>query len=175
MTPNYDFAKDNARAQKDEQLIGRWFSVSGYTLKEQNNGKNIDQLKKWDLRFEDDYGSEITVELKTDYSCEKTGNVAFENARVPYGKQPVNFNAIPSGIEVTEADYIVYLVAIKGKPNTFSGYMGDKPTFLEMMDKKCLREVWGGDGNRTRNVLVRLGDFTSYPGIYFMGEVERPI
>ena len=87
------------------------------------------------------------VEVKTERDWwYRTGNICIEFES--YGK--------PSGIAVTEADYWVHILAIGDKD--YCRLIFDTSTVKKLAKKYIKNIKSGGDGNRSRFVLVPLAE-----------------
>jgi len=116
------------------------------------NKKNFTQtvglFKEYDLIITNNDDSQTTVEVKADFMAYKTGNLAIE----------WECNNKPSGISSTTADIWIYFVIDK------EGYHDcyKIPTNeLQEISRKC-RSVHGGDGGRSRLLLVPIRQVSKY-------------
>lgn len=92
--PNYDFKLDLPIAQKTEHEVSFLFDeYYGYKT------ISICNTKAYDLLISDGK-KQISIEVKEDFTCEKTGNVGVE----------FRCRGRDSGVRTTEADYYVYKV-----------------------------------------------------------------
>ena len=139
---HYDFRKDLPIARETEKQVAAFFESNfPLTFKEECN--NAD----YDLLFEHlETGNPISVEVKEDFMCEKTGNVGVEyHCR---GKH--------SGIAISKSDFYVYKVH---RPDKKVCMYAIKTVDLKQMIKDNLffRRVTGGDkGSNSKNYLFRL-------------------
>jgi hypothetical protein len=93
-------------------------------------------------------GNIVTIEVKEDFTCEKTGNVGME----------YSCRGKPSGISVSKAEYYIY------KLHTKDGivYVMHKTGILKNMieEKKYFTTVNGGDkGSDSLNYLFKYNQF----------------
>ena len=89
------------------------------------------------------------VEVKEDFYCKKSGNVALE----------VECRGKPSGLAASLADYWMYKIH-QPDSTVFWGLVPIQDLFRAIRDKVFLREVVGGDkGSSTRMYLFSLDDF----------------
>jgi hypothetical protein len=144
--PNYDFNKDLPIARKTEE------EVAGLLLK--NNGDKIKEIihnddNKYDLKVVLKNGESITVEVKEDFTCERTSNVGVE----------YECRGKPSGIATSRAD--LYMYKIHEPSGTISFYLLDtKDLKTAIREKKYFRQVSGGDaGSDSKNFLFKLDVF----------------
>ena len=91
--PNYNFWDDLPIAQETEKEVADILSEKGATIKSFNNDNKYDILMDYK-------GKEITVEVKEDFTCERTGNVGLE----------FSCRGKDSGIACSRADFYVYKV-----------------------------------------------------------------
>ena len=136
----YDFNKDLPVAKRTEKQISDYLVSEGFRLIEECNNSD------YDLRMQRPCGEIFTIEVKEDFMCERTGNVAVEH--YCRGK--------PSGISVSKADIYVYKVH---EPNGQKNIYAIKTSKLKRMieDKLYDRDVTGGDeGSNSKNYLFRL-------------------
>ena len=130
---NYDFKKDLPVAQKTEHEVSL---VIIDWLKENIDSKvtllEISNHEKYDLKYQIGDITK-TFEVKEDFMCKSTGNVAVEfHSR---GKD--------SGIAVTKADFYVY--RIHENAGIFDYVMPTKELKRIIDEKKYFRVVNGGD------------------------------
>jgi signal recognition particle subunit SEC65 len=143
----YNFSQDYAVARETEKEIENILENRGYTVLEFCNDK------RYDLLLEKN-GRKVAVEIKEDFTCEKTGNVGLE----------FGCRGKPSGISTTEADFYIY------KVHTPKGVIvvSISTKTLRKMIEDCQyhRIVSGGDeGSNSRNYLFRLDKFLQYSTI----------
>jgi hypothetical protein len=142
-TPNYNFEDDLPIAKKTEAQITDFLVGKGLKFLEDCDDNRYDV--KMGLGEGDDF-KEVTIEIKEDFTCERTGNVGVE----------VESWGRPSGLSVSKADFYLYKVH---EPNGRKSMYMIKTTKLKKMVKDCLwfREVVGGDpGSDSRNFLFKL-------------------
>ena len=105
-------------------------------------------FKDYDLLITMEDDTQLKVEVKADFMGSRTGNVAVE----------WECNGQPSGISSTKADVWVFFVVYPGCMDDC--YIIPTSKLLEI-SKNC-RTVSGGDGNRSRMLLLptnRLANF----------------
>lgn len=159
----YDFRKDLAVAVEGEKLVAKTLADAwGWTLVQHMQGMFPD----YDLEMQAD--ALVTVEVKSDLKCSESGNVAIELGRVDHGRAKLLENLKPSGVASTKADLVAYLVS-RGD-DRIAVHIGLKQDWLDLADKCCRFESWGGDGNRTHMSVVRYEKMASYPGITLVAE-----
>lgn len=165
---NYSFSKDLLRAKKTEieftQLawsdeIGL-FSLCPLDM-EISTGKNSD----YDVKVifgEDKESFSYTFEIKEDFYCKKSGNVAVE----------FECRGKSSGISVSKADFYVYKLhtAPKGEIIWISvprEHLADVCQYM-IEDSNCAKRIrHGGDkGSGTGMVLFSLGEFLQLGEIF---------
>lgn len=143
---NYDFKLDLPIAQKTEHEVSELF-LKHYGHKT----LGMCYTKYYDILLETKKGKAFTVEVKEDFTCERTGNVGLE----------FECRGRPSGISVTEASHYVY------KIHTLKGIMFfiiKTDDLKDMIAKHEYRRiVSGGDkGSNSMNYLFDLKVFTSH-------------
>ena len=90
--PHYDFRKDLKIANKTEKEIADYFVSKGFELIEMRNDN------KYDIKLKAPKGQVITIEVKEDFTCERTGNIGVE----------YSCRGRDSGINVCQADFYIY-------------------------------------------------------------------
>ncbi len=141
---NYDFNKDFPIAEKTEAQVAQ-FLVDEVGM-EFIEGCNDN---RYDLLMKAPNGKNITIEVKEDFTCKKTGNVGVE----------YQCRGKDSGIRVSQADFYLYKVH---RPDGKIQLMMQKTEDLKDMirDRKFHRKVIGGDvGSNSKNYLFKLGVF----------------
>jgi hypothetical protein len=140
---NYDFKRDLAVAKNTEKRVALILEHKfGYKVTEYNKDN------KYDLAVETKNEDLVTIEVKEDFMCKLTGNVALE----------FECRGKLSGINVSEADYYIYVIHRK----TGIEYWSLKiKTLKEMIkNKEYFRIVNGGDkGSNTMNYLFKYKTF----------------
>lgn len=139
---NYDFSQDLPIAEKTEQQMADFLcsKLEGMTFLEHCNNSD------YDLKFNVQGRYDTTVEVKEDFTCERTGNIGVEVSS--WGRR--------SGIAVSKADYYLYKVH---QPDTKIGvYIIETEKLKKMIKQKYWhREVVGGDpGSDSKNYLFKL-------------------
>lgn len=144
--PHYDFKKDLPVAQKTEKEISNMlFEKYGWKTLHMSGSKGYDlYLQKGNSRR--------LVEVKEDFSCEKTGNVGLE----------FECRGKPSGIRTTKASHYIYKVHTKD--NGIVYLLLRKEILLKMIkNKKFHRVVSGGDkGSNSMNFLFTYDVFRKH-------------
>lgn len=131
------FAQDYSSGSRGEQLLIDF-------LKEYKAKLNTDLTKKsfYDVYFEDPF---ISFEVKFDLKSSVTQNVCFEYYNP-------NSNKI-SGIAVSQADYIVYIVYQNKIPTL---YFCRRTVLIKFMNEvKPFKNVCGGDNNNSYMLLYK--------------------
>jgi hypothetical protein len=139
--PHYNFRQDHKIARKTERQIADYLVSKGYEFIDECNNSD------YDIRMKTPSGDVITIEIKEDFSCRKTGNVGLE----------YHCRGKPSGISVSKADFYLYKVhEPNGEKNM---YIIKTSELKEMVENKLwFREVNGGDpGSNSLNYLFKLG------------------
>ena len=155
-TPNYDFRKDFPIARKTEAQIAQYLSEK-QKMKFLGECNNSD----YDIRMETPSGKNITIEIKEDFSCARTGNVGVE----------YECRGRASGIEVSKADFYIYKVH---QPDGKKGvYVIQTPQLKKMIEnQEYFRTVVGGDpGSFSKNYLFKLDVIKN--NFKFLGYLEN--
>ena len=129
---HYNFDEDVAREIKNTREVAKYLEFRGiWGPSEIAEGFHPD----WDVKTklkEDDFTS--TFEIKEDFRCESTGNIAIE----------FESRGKPSGINITKADY--YLYKIHQPDKKISLYLIPTSDLKKLVEKRSyLRIVKGGD------------------------------
>ena len=114
----------------------------------------------YDLKMETPSGEVITIEIKEDFLCKETGNIAVE----------YHCRQKPSGIATSRADFYLYRAhEPNGEKNL---YVIETSSLKEMIEKKLWhRTVNGGDGgSNSLNYLFTLGVIKE--NFTFIGKLE---
>jgi hypothetical protein len=142
---HYSFQKDHPIAERCEQAVAtRLEALFEVKLLSRNNDN------RYDLLFECPDGTHLTVEVKQDFSCERTGNVGVE----------YECRGKPSGIAVSQATHYAYVVH---RPDGECHlYMAPTKVLKKLIEeKRYFRTVTGGDpGSNSKNYLFKLDVFT---------------
>jgi hypothetical protein len=143
-TPNYDFKKDLPIANKTERQIADYLETKNVKLVHMCNNSDYD-IK---VRLPKAQGEkEVTIEIKEDFSCQRTGNVGVEYES--WGRD--------SGIQVSKANF--YLYKIHEPSGIKSLYLIPTKKLKDMcfVEQSWFREVCGGDpGSNSWNYLFKL-------------------
>jgi hypothetical protein len=141
--PNYNFRQDLPIAKKTEQevagLLALKYGAKIISFKDNNEYDVLMEVR----------GVQIKIEIKEDFTCERTGNVGLEY--FCRGK--------PSGISVSQADFYIYKLHTK---NFGIVYVMHSVAKLRKMieDKKYFWVVNGGDkGSNSMNYLFKYDEF----------------
>lgn len=94
-----------------------------------NESIDIEELRQYDVILKKRCGTTVAFECKLDRKAAETGNVAVEIDSITNSK----------------SDYVVYMLSAKL-------YYIKREDLIELAQP--YREVWGGDGNRSRLKLV---------------------
>ena len=145
-TPNYDFKKDVVIAEKTQIQIAKYLEkTQGMKFLDESSvakGNHAD----YDIRMLTPGQREITIEIKEDFTCERTGNVGVEYECRGY----------PSGINRSKADFYMYKIH---RPDSKVGLYVVQTSKLKQMiaDELYFRTVVGGDpGSNSKCYLFKL-------------------
>lgn len=154
---NYHFRKDLDRSKLNEEF------VSGILIKYFKDRLNFvhnmvlipNDNNEFDLDIgmyneETDLAINFTVELKEDFYCKKSGNVAIE----------VECRGKPSGIEVSKATFWAYTLHTPNDGKKVVVF--DRQAFLNKLRLNLVpyvEKVGGDKGSKTRLLLIKLDDF----------------
>jgi len=138
---HYNFKNDLKVAQKTETQVAQ-FVASKHGLKI----TEWCETKDFDFAAIDRAQSEVRFEIKEDFACKRTGNIAVEYAS--WGRK--------SGITTTKADK--YIWKIHAPDNTIRVYeMAVEDLRKYITNKAYFREIVGGDvGSESKNYLFTL-------------------
>ena len=163
MKPNYDFTKDFPIAKATEAQMAKY-------LTEQHDMTFICRvddipgvrLSDFDIKMQfNSNKKDVTIEIKEDFSCKRTGNVGVE----------FECRGKLSGISISKSDLYLYKVH---QPNGKIGVYITQTDILKQMiaDKRYFRIVNGGDpGSNSMNYLFKLDVFKEY--FKLLGFVEK--
>ena len=142
---NYDYTKDKPIADKTELEVANLIEKStGYKLEAQRKDN------KYDLKFskvdKDNNKWVFRVEVKEDFTCERTGNIGLE----------FECRNKPSGIAVSQAEYYCY--KIHESKEVIGIYLIKTKVLKSLIaDKRYHRIVVGGDlDSNSKNYLFKL-------------------
>jgi hypothetical protein len=141
---HYNFKLDLARATETEKeaadmLLDRWPTATNVTMH--------DKLHH-DLVVEFSDGKPRTIEVKEDFRCKTSGNVALE----------FEYRGKPSGIRASKADMFLYKIHLT--EGGFKWYLIDtKELRKAVADKQYFRIVKAGDAAKAKVYLFRLPVF----------------
>lgn len=141
--PHYEFDRDLEVATETEKQISSLL-LTHYGIQTLGTCQN----KDYDLRVRNKNGEVFDVEIKEDFTCEKTGNVGLE----------FECRGKPSGIQTTKATYYIYKIHIE-KGIVYRLIHVDNLRF--MIAKKLYKRVaCGGDkGSNSMNYLFPISEF----------------
>ena len=138
--PKYNFKEDFPIARNTEKEIASMLRKKyGAIILEDSNNDN-----RYDIRAVIQ-GREITIEVKEDFTCKKTGNVGLEySCRGKF-----------SGISVSQADYYIYKLHTRSSGIQY--FLHRTSTLKQLIESKLyFREVNGGDkGSNSLNYLFK--------------------
>lgn len=146
MPVNYNYHEDFKLARVCEQEVAD-IICANQQCKLIHRGKD----NKYDLKFEKD-GKYTTVEVKEDFTCERTGNVGLE----------FSCRGKDSGISVSQADFYCYKIH---EPSGYINFYLIRTDNLKrlIVDKSYFRIVNGGDlGSNSLNYLFKLDVIKRY-------------
>ena len=141
---NYSFHQDLKVAKVTEENVGE-------VLAKFYNGEIVDtnNTSAYDVKININ-GKEFTFEIKEDFYCEKSGNVAVE----------FECRGKPSGISVSKADVYVYKIHAKPDGEIVIVEISTEKLKEMIKNKKYFRIVNGGDkGSNTMNYLFKYDTF----------------
>ena len=142
---NYKFHKDLAVAKKTEQNIADILTERGYEVV----GFNDD--KRYDLEILNE-GKRVLAEVKEDFKCRETGNVAleYECRGKPSGIMATKAAVFIYKIWMSESDYELHIIPVRKLKQQIS-------------EREYVRKVVGGDwGSNTKMYLFRHRDFIKH-------------
>ncbi|PUZ23434.1 hypothetical protein DCC81_23945 [Chitinophaga parva] len=129
-----NFHADLATGRKAEYDVADIFKLAGFHT---TVLPDTDLFSSHDIEVQHPEGSLKTIEVKSDHIAPYTKNVAVE-----FQKRKDN-KIIPSGISISNADYIVYCF-----PQHPSFYLIPLPDLLSLLSNKKYKYTrWGGDEN----------------------------
>jgi hypothetical protein len=139
---NYNFNKDLPIAKNTEQNVANVLAQMGFTILDTNDTNAYDLR----VRHGDD---ELKIEVKEDFRCAETGNVAVES--FCRGK--------PSGISVTQADLYAYVIHRPDRTVLTLTHVDDIRSAIE--ENRFHRKVddSGDRGSNTVNYLFKVDKF----------------
>lgn len=153
MINNYNFKADHKIAIKTEQEVADLIMKSN---KHKIVSIEFNDDNRYDLKVVLKDGDVLTVEIKEDFTCRKTGNVGLE----------FECRGRASGISVSQAD--VYLYKLHEPNGDIGFYIVETETLKKMIkDKIYSRIVTGGDpGSDSKNYLFKLTEFKKNARLY---------
>jgi hypothetical protein len=108
-------------------------------------------------------GGVLLVEVKADALANVTGNLAIELAR------RVGVGLAGTGLSTSEADVWAFVLSrrvVFVRPDELRRLLDERRA------SASLREVWGGDGKRTRLALVPIVDVLGLAGVVVVDDAE---
>jgi hypothetical protein len=147
-TSNYDFTKDFPIAKATEVQMAK-FLVENHDMEYICKVEDVEgaRLSDFDIMMKiKSKNKEVTIEIKEDFSCERTGNVSVE----------FECRGKLSGISISKSD--LYLYKVHRPDHKIGVYVTKTSTLKEMIAKKqYFRIVNGGDtGSNSMNYLFKL-------------------
>ena len=146
MANHFDFQKDHKIAVKTELEVARLLRLhSSSPIK--NIQLNNDS--RWDLKVTFCDGETMTIEVKEDFTCARTGNVGLE----------FECRGKLSGISVSQAD--AYMYKLHEPSGEVSFYLIDVDVLKALIEeRRFIKTVVGGDpGSQSKNYLFSLKNF----------------
>jgi hypothetical protein len=155
-SPNYDFDKDLPIAQATEKQVANFLVEKADMTFVHDNDDNA-----YDLMMKTKDGKNVTIEVKEDFSCQRTGNVGVE----------YECRGKPSGISVSKAN--AYLYKVHEPSGRIGLYVIATKNLKKMIaEEQYFRIVNGGDpGSNSMNYLFKLNVFKN--NFKFMGWVDE--
>ena len=148
-SPNYDFAKDLPVAKKSEKQIAK-FLVETQNMTFVGTSDDMPNCRRsdFDIAMKWPSGKQVTIEIKEDFTCERTGNIGVEFES--WGRK--------SGIEISKSDFYLYKIHMPG--GKIGAYITPTSKLKEMISNRLYhRVVTGGDpGSFSKNYLFYLQD-----------------
>lgn len=144
---NYEWNKDIKIAEKTEKQFGKLLEEIKYT----NIGYN--KNNKYDIKAVNTKGKTVTFELKEDFKCKTTGNVAVE----------YHYRGKDSGIRTTKANYYAYkLHEPLGSINFYCTIVSRVKKAIEEKRYFFISENGGDRGSKTKNYIFDINDFKKF-------------
>lgn len=139
--PNYDFKKDLPIAITTEIEVAKILCNAGAKIIEFNDDNKYDLKIRWKNR-------ETTIEIKEDFTCERTNNVGVE----------FECRGKPSGISITVAEFYLYKIHQYGGQIHF--YIMKTEDLKKIIKNGVYHSIVnGGDaGSNSMNYLFYLQD-----------------
>jgi len=139
---NYNFNKDLPIAKETERKVAALLEQMGFTVLDDNDTNAYDIRVLYDT-------DELKIEVKEDFKCQETGNVAVET--FCRGK--------PSGLSVTQAQIYAYVIH-KGDGITLAlTHVDDIKDAIANNNYRGRVDDCGDAGSGTVNYLFRLEKF----------------
>lgn len=146
---HYDFDMDLQKSKSTENEIAALFK---YYYGDEIIDISFCNDNRYDILLNMN-GCNVTLEVKEDFKCMVTGNVCVE----------YECRGKPSGIAVTQADYIVY--KIHETPIKFNYYICSTDELIRRIENQEYVRTFdsGGDlGSNTKGYLFKLDIFKSF-------------
>ena len=143
---HFDFRKDHKIAVQAEEEVANLLRNAN---KDKIKNIEFNNDNKYDLKITTNDNKVITVEVKQDFTCAKTGNVGVE----------FECRGRASGISVSQAD--LYFFKVHQPSGDIGYYMIETKTLKSMIkNNEYHRIVIGGDvGSNSKNYLFKLDIF----------------
>lgn len=140
-TPNYNFDLDLPIAKKTEEQVAK-FLIKHAQMKFLGEC----DTNAYDLKMSTKDDKIVTIEVKEDFTCQRTGNVGVE----------YECRGKPSGISVSKADAYLYKIhEPNGKKSLY--VIATKNLKKMIAEEQYFRVVNGGDpGSNSMNYLFKL-------------------
>jgi hypothetical protein len=139
---NYNFRADLPIAKNTEAKVAALLEQMGFALLDSND------TNAYDLRVEFE-GEELKVEVKEDFKCTETGNVAVES----------HCRGKPSGISVTKADVYAYVIHHTDGVMLTLTHVDDIRNAIANNNYRGRVDDSGDQGSNTVNYLFRVEKF----------------
>lgn len=136
---HYSFEQDLQQAANTEEQVAQWFADEGHEVIELNNDY------RYDIKVKLKTGAVVLIEVKEDFMCKRTGNVAVE----------FQCRGKPSGIETSLSDYYIYKVHT---PDDTELLAISKRKLINLVDTEQYHsiKVGGDSGSETKMYLFSI-------------------
>ena len=136
---HYSFEQDLYQAAKTEKQVAQWLADAGHEVIKLNNDY------RYDIKVKLKTGNIVLIEVKEDFMCKNTGNVAVE----------FQCRGKPSGIERSEADYFIYKVHTPDEAELLSISKRKLMNLIETKQYHSIK-VGGDSGSQTKMYLFSI-------------------